>query len=406
MKALSPRAGCRCKRQPAMHSLYNPEREAERYIDALAPPNAAQYFILLECGLGYVVPCLRKKNNRAKIVSLHISDRYMSDKALVPKDNIPDAEWSPESPLSCADFLEKEIEDIESDKIKIIEWKPARALNGAQYLALLKEAALFIKRADANKRTAAHFSALWRRNATKNIRIARRAGHDCDIFNHAHKDIIVCAAGPSLEDDAHKIKDAQTHKTCAVLCASSAFDALLWHDIVPDIVITSDGGNWARFHLHPLVRSRKKLFLIASLHAALLSDLSAFPIMLFSDGGLEQDDILEQARLPRFSLPARGTVAAHAIDAALRLTHGSIYVTGLDLRNNDIRSHARPYALDMFLWERSNRFNPYYHAQYARTRAIEEGGAYDVYAAWFKKEREKYQGRIFSLSNGAEWTID
>jgi hypothetical protein len=378
-----------------IHSEYNPEREAERYIAQMALQESIKYFILLECGICYVIPYLRQRNRNAKIISLHISADYISSNSFVPPQNIPDAEWSPESKISCSDFLEKEIEDIESDKIKIIEWRPALSLGGEKYLALLKEAARFIKWTDANKRTITHFSSRWQRNARKNRDIAQRGFHP---VHSNKKNIIICASGPGLENDIDIIKEMKAKNGSELLAVSSAYSALIAHNIVPDIMITSDGGNWARFHLYEAARFSGNMLVVATLHAALLSDFSTFPLLLFSDGTDGEEKLLEGAPILHWRLPARGTVTANAIDFALRWTEGDVYITGLDLANNDICSHARPYSFDMLLWQKSNRFNPYYHEHYKRARAIEEGGAYTLYNEWFKKELPKYSPRLFFLS--------
>ena len=102
-----------------LHSAYNPEKEARKYVESLTiPPNAA-YLILIECGRGYVIAPLREKCPGAKIISLHFVDEC---RAL---ERGADAAWSPSLPLALGDFLEQHIEDTESARVKIVEWRPA-----------------------------------------------------------------------------------------------------------------------------------------------------------------------------------------------------------------------------------------------------------------------------------------
>ncbi|MDR2865125.1 MAG: DUF115 domain-containing protein [Spirochaetaceae bacterium] len=433
MRAHSPSSACRFAlrgEKRALHSVYNPEKEAERYIESLALQNNTAYFILIECGLCYVVPYLRKKSPSAKIISLHIADEYMlsNTSSFYLQNNIPDAEWSPSSGISCADFLEKEIEDIESDKIKIIEWRAALSLNAGSYLCLLTEAVDFIKRADANTRSMLHFSGRWKRNAEKNLAIikTRASSQEKSVFLKScnNKNIIICASGPSLEHDIYAIKKMKAEGQYDILAVSSSIEMLAYHHIVPDIIISCDGGNWARLHLYPIIRECMKedgsytnVVVAASLNAALLSDFSGFTpdiekkhtmpaLLLFGDGSPEQNELLKKAGLPPYALPSRGTVAASAVDFALLWTTGNIYISGLDLANNDVRSHARPYAFDILLSKDANRLNPYYSMCYQRTEALDRGDSYRIYKDWFKKEALKYPPRVFYLSDKEKrWTI-
>jgi hypothetical protein len=379
-----------------IHSSYNPAREAERYIASLTFNTSIEYFILLECGLCYVIPFLQKINPSAKIISLHLSDEYLSPNA--PPENAASTEWSPSAPLSVSDFLEQTIPDVEDGAIKIIEWRPALKIFGEQYLLLLKETAAFIQRTSANKRTANYFKTRWERNIKKNSGLLPHNTTPVPL-NTIKKNIIVCASGPLLENDIALIKEEQQGGHCEIIAVSAALRALSAHGIIPDIVVTSDGGNWARFHLYEIMRLSKKPLVVASLSAALLSDFSKIPLYFFSDGSTEQNRPLKNAAHLNFMLPARGTVSAHAIDFALIRTTENIYITGLDLKNNDIASHARPYILDIFLWEKANRLRPLYSLHYKRTRDVEGGKAFAIYRDWFNNESAKYPGRLFFLAN-------
>jgi hypothetical protein len=115
------------------------------------------------------------------------------------------------------------------------------------------------------------------------------------------------------------------------------------------------------------------------------------------DGSLWQSIIAAQRGLPPFGLPQRGTVAATAVDIARRLTAGAVYLAGFDLAHQDVRTHARPNALDRFREPGECRFNPSYSQGHARARAIEDSGALEIYAAWFKDHLADPGGRLCVL---------
>ena len=51
-----------------LHSRYNPQLEAQRYLDALKIDKDINCFILIEPGMGYMIPVLRKNRPDCKIL--------------------------------------------------------------------------------------------------------------------------------------------------------------------------------------------------------------------------------------------------------------------------------------------------------------------------------------------------
>jgi len=121
-----------------------------------------------------------------------------------------------------------------------------------------------------------------------------------------------------------------------------------------------------------------------------------------NDGSFWQNVILHELSIPSVIIAQKGTVTACAVELALALTSGNIYLAGLDLRVRDMRSHVRPYAFDHLLYDRASRFTPVYSQSFIRSNLIQEGGSFDIYAAWFKKQLASWPKRIFSLGGGNE----
>jgi hypothetical protein len=375
-----------------LHSAYNPEKEARKYVDSLRIPSNAAYLILIECGRAYLIPPLRARCPGAKIISLHFCDEYR-----VPEEGA-DASWSPSLPLSLDDFLERHIEDTESGLIKIVEWRPALALSGASYTRLLAETAAFIRRADANKRSADYFRLCRLKNRRRNLRLAAASRAAPPSAPHSG-DIIVCAAGPGLEAAAGAIGELRARGNCALLAVSSASRALLARGLYPDIVFTCDSGNWARLHLFELFRQKlpRPPLIAASLSAALPSNAAAFPLLFFGDGSAEDAALLGEHGLAPLALTERGTVTAAALDFALAWSAGRVFLAGANLACAGIATHARPYAFDRLSDEASGRLSPAYHKRFERARALDLGGAFKVYADWFAQKAGRYPTRLFNL---------
>jgi hypothetical protein len=379
--------------QKALHSRYNPLIEAERYVDALSYSGEIQYIILAECCLCYLIEPLRKKYPSAKIISLHVSGFYHG-KSAAP----PDAEWFLESAVGPGLFLEKEIDDTEADKIKIIEWRPAADVYGEEYLNLVKNITAFVKRVDANKRTRTAFGRRWVRNVVKNCFLFARNTGIARVTRLASS-CIVAGAGPGLEDSYGAIRGLV--KNGALLIAvSSALGALLNAGILPGLIAACDGGNWARLHLFECVRyfyKKTPPHLAFSLSAALPLQCAGFSLLPLGDGSIFQSLAQKCLGLPPVSFPQRGTVSATALDLAFSLSKGPIYTAGIDFSHKDIRTHAKPYAFDAVLSSSALRLRPLYGLQFERALMIDSSLVNKIYSDWFREQ--KSLSKIHSVSD-------
>jgi hypothetical protein len=387
---------------PLLHSRFNPRLEAERYIDALSIRSGIKYFILIEPGRGYLAAILAERYPGAKIISLHVEEPRGSMEpcdSVEPGDFEPRAgnpSWSP-GQGSLPDFLEREIPDSEASRIMIVEWRPALNVYGKAYLALITETAGFIKRADAGARTLRAFGKRWMRNFFRNLSIPFSFLGETSF----PVPIIVTASGPGLENALSRIREMKENG-CFILAASSSVMALRAGGVVPDMAISTDGGEWALFHLYECFRDQKansfpRTSIAASLYAALPSQCSCAPFLAINDGSLWQNLVLKGLGIPSIPMAQRGTVSASALDLAFHLGSDDIFIAGMDLLVQDIRTHARPYSLDRIVTSGVSRLSPAYSRSFKRALDIKDGGSYGVYAAWFKKQLGSWPRRIISL---------
>ncbi|MDR0582923.1 MAG: DUF115 domain-containing protein [Treponema sp.] len=375
-------------RAERLHSRYRPQAEAERYIDALNLSGTIKYFILIEPGLGYLVRALRDRYGNSKIIVLHADSGFRAAAPDVPA-------WYPDSGETAQCFLEREIPDVAASSVKIIEWRPSLRFYGETCLALIAETAEFIKRADAGYRTAAAFGGRWVANFFRNLALIRVALY----FKGMSIPILITGSGPSLETALPRI--AAMKDRVFILAASSSVMALRERGLESDMVIATDGGAWALTHLYPCFRRPRAIIrgLAPALSAALPSQCAALPFLVLNDGSLWQSLVLNELRIPSVIVPQRGTVTASAVELALSLSSGNIYLTGMDLSVRDIRTHARPYGFDHLFFGAATRLRPVYSQCFTRSRSTSQGGSHDIYAAWFKTRIAARPGRIFSLGD-------
>jgi hypothetical protein len=380
--------------EQALHSRYNPRGEAEKYINALNLRENIRFFILIEPGMGYMVPVLRKNNPQARIIALHVSDFFITRETVGDRTLEADAVWDPGRGIPVQRFLEEQIPDTEARFIGLIEWRPSLAAYGENYLRLLSEAVDFIKRVDANARTVKGFGRRWFKNVCKNLKVLQRVLEPVP----SSSPVVVTGAGPSLEETIPLIRGWKKKEPLGILAAASSAEALAAGGILPDLIISTDGGGWAPVHLRGALR-KKPPALAVTLNAALPSQCGDLPLLVLSDGSVWQNLLLKSMAIPFIPLPSRGTVTASALDLALVLTRGEIFITGTDLSHRDIRTHARPYGFNLLLELRASRFHPLYSETFVRAGAIAASGSHGIYAAWFSRQAAAYPNRLHTLGN-------
>jgi len=391
-----------------IHSVYDPVKEAERFIQSKNLNQDSLIILLIAPGLCYLVPPLRKRIPGVRIIALHCSSFFKNH-----MDNVhgpdplgifkPDAQWSCSDDFSIQTFLENELDDAEARTTKIMEWRPATKAYGAIALNLLDSVAQYLKRANANAVTSETFGKKWLKNA---IRLIDSYKPKYRLIKQVSKPIILVASGPSLEDFIQLLDNPAIRKQYVLLAVSSAADSLLARDIIPDLIVATDGGNWAKFHLFEAVR--KKIPLAISLVGSLPSQYFDLPLFIISDGSHYQQTLIREIASPLLIAPQRGTVAATAIDLALSWTHEKIYITGLDLGIRNGRSHARPNALDRFYQKSDNRIYPGLTGDYQRYLDNKRMASLDIYAKWFS-EKSKIYGKqlvVLGLPNSALSELD
>ncbi|MCL1991453.1 MAG: DUF115 domain-containing protein [Spirochaetes bacterium] len=393
-----------------LHSRYNPHFEAERYLDALKISPYCECFILIEPGLGFLVPALKSRFKNCKIVALHAGlDFNTAETHFIPA-------WRPDSTTTVQDFLQKEIPNAEVSKVSMVEWRPSLNVYGDAYAKLVSQTVDFLKRSDAGRRTTAAMGKKWVKNFFKNLPLLKNAL----MYKTSDSPVVVACAGPALEAALPAI--AEIREGALVIAASSSLLALEKGGIIPDIVISTDGSPWALHHLYPLFRaennppcsfplpSNGKLQgksatpsvallprIAASFFTALPSQCSKMPLLVLNEGSLWQNIVLKEMAVPSVLIPQMGTVAASAVELALALTRGNVYLAGLDLSIKGIRTHARPHGFDHLFFGRASRFSPVYGQCFSRALALRLGGSMEIYAAWFKNRLNHWPPRIFSL---------
>ena len=371
----------------ALHSAYDPVAEARRFVAASGVDASVRTIFLVAPCLGYLLPPLREAAPDARILTIQCSPFFSEDVAIFPSD----ACWTPADSLDLASFLEREASDVQALRSRIVEWRPASLAYGRRAVEYASAIRDFVATARANEETVAAFGRRWIRNAFRFLRAVERP---CAL-ERGNAPIVVVGSGPSLEKTAGVLREAREEGRCSVFAAASALPALFAAGVRVDLAISSDGGAWARYHL--MEATRRGVCVAATLVSAFPSNLSAFPSIALADLSPWQDTLMQAAGIPAFRSPQRGTVTATSLDLALASTSGSVYLAGLDLASLDLRTHARPNALDRFREDATDRLHPEYSYAFDRRGTVSTAAALDLYSRWFASKLSCFKDRVAAL---------
>ena len=235
------------KNNRAVHSKYNIENECKM---ALGKINKNKNLLIIYgYGLGYIVKYLIENINE-----------YFNEKTLESLKIIVIVEDTILFKYSYYNIFNTEKENIffihEEDNIdyinKIIDYKKVNGVNLVSLPSLTKEEKdkankLYgeilnnIEREFSNIWTNLYFENIWTKNIIFNSEYINKSP-DISVFKNAFKSfkaLLICP-GPTLINYIEKIKN--NRENLIIICVDTSYSVLCKHGIIPDFVITVDGG--------------------------------------------------------------------------------------------------------------------------------------------------------------------
>jgi len=380
-----------------IHSSYNPDEEARRFLDMHTLRIKQNTTILIiGAGLGYMDRILRSSMPDNKIISIHLDSELYNSRVTSSKNSV--YRWHPGIGIDIEIFLIKTLHECDVKELKIISWQPsikARFKLANQILEVLR---VLIRRYAGNIDTTATFGRLWIKNMLRNF---------MDLSNFVlpvklKQMVVLAASGPSLE---YALKDFHAQRNYFQLWAlPSALPALLEVNLKPDLIIACDAGYWASQH---------QRFYSKNIPMAMPLSSSAPPpetrVLLLNQGTELESKLIESGKLPSISVPSMGTVAATAVEVWKRLSEGPLIIAGLDLCWFDLRSHSRPHSFDGWIVSGSYRLRPTNDIYWKRAESLSpvrlgrfrSGSSLETYADWFSSKLPKHRVFRFAPKNFA-----
>lgn len=367
-----------------VHSAYNPSKEAEQFVAGISAPFNPSAVVIIEPALSYCVPFLRTRFPQTALYAIRTGAAFSA------YDGAWDAIFSADDTLGNRLFERLGEETICS--ALFLAWPPSERLFPDE----AKLAWQAIKTAVLKSRdvlaTRSFFAKRWIKNA---IRFCARIQQPA-LLHTGTADILIAASGPSLRTSLPHI--AAYRARFFIIALSSALLPLLHEGITPDLVLSTDGGFWAKkhlaFHDDNFPRIPFALAAESAAPAALLETQTVVPLWYNDSIAVP---LLRVCDIPAMCAARNGTVSGTAVEFALALTSGNVYLCGLDLATAQGFQHTQPNAIEQYQAAHDDRLRTKHMRLAASATAAH--GSLAVYRDWFVSASDRLKERVFRLSD-------
>lgn len=373
------------KTPPRLHSGYNPQAEAARYLAHAVSLAAPECIVVTEPGESHLAGAIRRKFPGAKIYAIRYQDDFFLD-----SDPLWDSCWRPASGISPEAFLFRHIPDESLPQTVFLPWKPAETFWPQAAERVWQAIASVIRVQQSVMQTRAVFGRRWLKNTVHNLAAAENIIR-CPEIRRAP---LLVASGPQLE--RFPASFYQNLHTRFFLCGLSSASAFLHaRRVVPDIFLSTDGGYWAGRLFQTIPAPVPVLFP----PEACIPDtvLERNPCVFLTYGSECENTLFPLCGILPENGERNGTVSGTAVMFFLKHTAFPVYSIGLDLQPGSGYPHGRPHPFSPETNGRAFRFHPL-ESQVVQSKL---NSALDIYRSWFARLPQALSGRLFRLESSA-----
>lgn len=336
----------------ALHSPYDPVREAERFAETSLPAETPSLILLLGEGLGYASAAVSARFAAARVVPVYYSEDLYKASSF-PSDEA----WHPGLGIGLPEWSRSIIGEMYVEGLRVLEWPPSGRIFKRISDIAQRSVQAAVQEASGSFMTTVASGKLWLRNAVLNF-ISLDSVMTGDLCP-AHAPVLIAAPGPSIQDVLPVIREKRG--SFALWALPSGLAALEAAGIFPDLVVMTDPGHWSSSHLY---FRRFSCPVAMPFSAARVPHEPARPVFPLLQPMFFEEEILRRAGVSATRIPPHGTVTATALDLALDSTDGRVGIAGADLCTKDIVSHARPNTFDDLHRISETRVSPHHSGCY------------------------------------------
>ncbi|MBQ3670603.1 MAG: DUF115 domain-containing protein [Treponema sp.] len=373
-----------------LHSKYNPSSEGEKFAQNVQADFSPLCLIFIEPALAYSAFFLKKRFPRTQFIAI----RFFTEFDKTENARLFDRTIFFDENTNLADELFECLSEEELCSALVLEWTPTKNLLPEKNALVWNEIKAAILKSRDVLGTRSYFSKRWLKNSISFFT-------NINTFCTARKTklpIVVASSGRSLESSLPFL--CELRQSYFLIAVSSAFLPLITHNIVPDIVISTDGGYWAKKHL-AFPTGHKSL----STPVFALSSESAVPKRLLQNEKIiplcyDDDEIQRQLFLslgiPHMPARRNGTVSGTAVELALTLTDRTVYCVGLDQAPAVGYQHTQPNSLEQSSQAADFRLKP--KETRLTSSQFSSAGSLAIYRNWFISKSRTRLSRVKRLS--------
>jgi hypothetical protein len=191
-----------------------------------------------------------------------------------------------------------------------------------------------------NRNTLRQFANDWQENFINNLNSAFKSIPFSLLSGKLSCPIVIASGGPSLIKQIPLIKE--NRNSFLLLCAGSTINTLLANEIIPDAIVSIDGGIENFKHFKNMEDFRIPLFYSAMVHKDILK-LHTGKKIIFNNMSHNQSAkiINDLLQYEVGEIVGGGSVANFSLDIAYKLTSGPICLIGQDLAYTGNVTHAK-----------------------------------------------------------------
>ena len=291
--------------------------------------------LIVEPVIGYLIPAIRKKYPAAKIVALHFHTQLHT----LCQWNA-DYNWYTESDTSLEHFLSSLFQHLPSPRIAIIIPPYAHYIAQISVTQIRYQISAIIDLMRSDIATVGYFGKKWIKNSIANFLF-----YDYNTIANSKERHPICivGSGTTLNKTIATLFKIQDH--ALIFALPSAIPCMRAHNVCPDIVVNTDGGFWATAHFYDYISPLRIAMPLTATRELYKYDSSPF---LFDQGFCIAHALNNIIQPTSMCLKNHGTVAATALELAIKMNSPHIFLFGIDGAYINGALHCHPHSFDNY----------------------------------------------------------
>ena len=291
--------------------------------------------IIAEPVIGYLIPAIRKKYPAAKIATLHFHAHLHT----LCQWNA-DYKWHIKSSILLEQFLFSLFQHLPSPRIAMIIPPYAHYIAQIQIAQLRSQISAAIDSIRSDVATVGYFGKKWIKNSIANFLFYE---YILTTNNSKQYPICIVGSGATLNETIATLSKIQEH--ALIFALPSAISCMKAHNVCPDIVINTDGGFWATTHFYDYTSPLRVAMPLTAARELYKYHSSPF---LFDQGFCIAHALNKIIQPMSICLQNHGTVAATALEMAIKMNSSHIFLFGIDGAYINGALHCHPHSFENY----------------------------------------------------------